>query len=137
MPELYIPISEDEQKFSALVERVFADPKFANSMRDTPAHALEQAGYKLTANQKKTLESQPHRFQATAVPEGALAFPLTRPIVNVITRGTRPVVSVVTKGTQPVVSVAVNTILAVSESKAPALAVVAERKSKSEGQAAE
>ena|ERR1700688_4074537 len=137
MPVRYIPVSEDEQKFAALVDRVFTDQHFAKSMQETPAAALEKAGYSLTAAQKQTLATAHAAHVTIPQAEGSLAFPLVRPVVSVITRGTRPVVSVVTKGTQPVVSVAVNTILAVEAAAThPELEVVAEEKRLTRGAAA-
>jgi putative modified peptide len=115
MPTRFIPITEDEQQFSKLLERIITDKAFAKEMQSQPAEALQKAGYQLTKQQAQGLKSA-KLAPAVSGPgaEAQLAFPLTRPVVSIITRGTRPVVSVVTKGTQPVVSVAVNTILAVS-----------------------
>ena len=126
MPTRYIPMSEDEQKFATLVERVFTDQSFANSMQSDPAKALGEAGYQLTEAQKAKLKSQKatefseHMSNMMAGAE-VPAVSLVRPVVSIITKGTRPAVSVVTKGTQPVVSVAVNTVVKVEESQVPAI----------------
>ena len=125
MPTRYIPMSDDEQKFAALVDRVFSDQAFAKTMQSDPANALTQAGFKLTAQQTAALKSH----KALVLPDGGdqfMAFPLTRPVVNIITKGTKPVVRVVTKGTQPAVQVAVNTVVAVQESTAHPLQEVPE-----------
>jgi hypothetical protein len=127
MPDRYIPISEDEQKFGALLERVLTDEKFAQELRERPVVALQQAGYHLTERDKKVIESQ-RIAEDTELAQGVtdvteLAFPLTKPVVSILTKGTKPVVRVVTKGTQPAVSVAVNTVIAVRESTAPPLIV--------------
>jgi len=113
MPTKFIPVSEDEQKFGALVERIFNDQAFAKSMQSHPAQALQQAGYHLTPAQSEALaHAKPH---AVSTNPQELAIPLTRPLVSVITKGTRPVVTIVTKGTQPVVSVAINSVVVAAE----------------------
>jgi hypothetical protein len=123
MPTRYIPMSDDEQKFAALVERVFSDQSFANSMQSDPAKALAQAGYHLSETQREQLKRQKsneiseHLNRALAGAE-VPAISLVRPVVSIVTKGTRPAVSVVTKGTQPAVSVVVNTVVAVEESRA-------------------
>jgi hypothetical protein len=120
MPTRYIPMSEDEQKFAALLDQIFTDQNFAKAMQTDPAKALSRAGYELTAAQAERLR----RAKLSETPDlggDTMAFPLTRPLVSVLTKGTKPVVRVVTKGTQPAVQVAVNTVIAVQESKAPEL----------------
>lgn len=123
MPTRFIPISEDEQKFSRLVEKILKDRSFARAMQNNPAEALEEAGYELTPSQVRKLRTSGSELEAAAVSAGEqAAIPLVvRPVVTIITRGTRPVVSVVTKGTRPVVSVAVQTIIPVSAAPAQAL----------------
>jgi hypothetical protein len=115
MPTRFIPVTEDEQQFSKLLEKIISDTSFAKEMQSHPADALKKAGYHLTTQQAQGLKSA-KLTPALSGPaaEAQLAFPLTRPVVSIITRGTRPVVSVVTKGTQPVVSVAVNTVITVA-----------------------
>jgi hypothetical protein len=120
MPTRYIPMSDDEQKFSALIDRVFTDPAFAKSMQANPAAALTQAGYTLTPAQTEQLK-RAAPLQIPEVGDQFVAFPLTRPLVSVLTKGTRPVVRVITKGTQPAVQVAVNTVVSVQASTAPEL----------------
>ncbi len=129
MPTRFIPMSDDEQKFAALIDRVFTDQKFAQSMRDDPVHALQSAGYALTAQQKEALKN-PKVF-TTSGAEDAVALSFVRPAVRILTRGTRPVVRVVTKGTQPVVQVVANTVVSVEEAKAAHLVEAEESSEKS------
>jgi hypothetical protein len=114
MPTRFIPISEDEQKIAALIDRVFTDQKFAQSMHKDPVHALQSAGYTLTDQQKEKLQ-HPTVFTSSGS-EDAVGLSLIRPAVRILTRGTRPVTNVITKGTQPAVQVAVNSVIAVKAS---------------------
>lgn len=121
MPTRYVPMSEDEQKFAALVERVFSDPAFAKAMQTDPAKALAGAGYQLTAAQTAQLKSpKPAEIPGLDLEQlaAAPAASLIRPVVNIITKGTKPVVRVITKGTAPAVNVVTNTTVAVEESRA-------------------
>lgn len=127
MPERYIPMSEDEKKFSDLLERVLTDTNFAQELRDRPVSALQRAGYQLSERDKKVLESQridDEELELAGVTDiTELKFPITKPVVSILTKGTKPVVRVVTKGTQPVVQVAVKTVISVRESTAPTMVV--------------
>jgi hypothetical protein len=129
MPEQYIPQSEEEQKFGELVERIFSDPKFANSMRTNPERALKSAGYELSAKQRKAL-AKPNIYDKFETPELSVNISIVKPVVRILTKGTKPVVRVVTKGTQPAVSVVTGTIVAVRESTSPTLEVVGEKPTK-------
>src|SRR5580698_7417588 len=85
----------DQEKFAALIGRVFTDKEFAKAVESNPAEALKSAGYTLTPEQVHNMK-QPLGSHVDAFP------------------WTKPVVSILTKGTQPVVQVAVNTILTVA-----------------------
>jgi hypothetical protein len=113
MPTRFIPLSEDEQKFGKLIDRVFTDEAFAKAMRTDAVSALETAGYHLTPAQAHVVKAGGATTVAAADPDVAIAFPLTKPLVNIITRGTKPAVRVATKGTQPVVSVAINSVVSI------------------------
>jgi hypothetical protein len=128
MPERFIPLSEDEQKFAEVVDRVFTDQAFAKRMLREPAGALAQAGYQLTTQQKDAIK------RAQAIEDVSLTIPKVKPVVRILTKGTKPVVRVVTKGTSPVVSVVTNTVVAVRESRGPMLEVVPEEKTTTRGQ---
>lgn len=88
------PSSQDQQ-FSALVGRIFTDPKFAQSLEQNPEQALRSAGYNLNEHQLTALKkgAAETRGLATSDPNAVAAF--VRPVVSVLTKGTRPVVSVV------------------------------------------
>jgi len=105
-------VSDQEQQFGELVQRVFNDPAFAKSMQQHPAEALKQAGYHLTPEQIKAIS------ETKTVSGEALNISIVRPVVNIITKGTKPVVTVVTKGTQPVVSVVTGTVVVAKEAMA-------------------
>ncbi|MEV4260516.1 hypothetical protein [Kribbella sp. NPDC049584] len=124
MPDRYIPVSESEQQFAALLERVLTEPSFAEAMDSDPVQALAEAGYELDDQQVEAIRSSERFEQPEALGDDQLAFPLTKPLVRIITKGTKPAVSVITKGTQPAVQVGVRTVIAVEESKLPEIEVV-------------
>jgi hypothetical protein len=115
MAEQTMRLSEDEQKFAGLVERIFTDQNFARAMEANPAEALHQAGFTLTDQQRQQLASGAHA-EALRHPEAAIPA-IVRPAVSVLTRGTRPVTTIVTRGTQPVVQVVTGTIVRVQEAE--------------------
>jgi hypothetical protein len=93
-----------DQQFSAIVNRIFSDQKFANALEQNPEKALTDAGFKLSAAQTKALHSGAAEARKVAVD------PLVASWV-------RPVVSVLTKGTQPVVQVVVNSVVVAAKSE--------------------
>lgn len=124
MPTQYIPISESEQQFASLIDRIFTEKDFAKLMETNPTVALQKAGYKLTAAQKRKIKNAqllPLPDRELVAASGIISKVLTTPAVRVITKGTKPAVSVITKGTQPAVSVAVKTVIAVEPAKEPTL----------------
>ena len=126
MPTQYIPMSESEQEFAALVDRIFTEKDFARLIETQPVTALEKAGFKLTAAQKrkiKTAKLLPEADLEFLAKAGIVSKVLTTPAVRVITKGTQPAVSVITKGTKPAVSVAVNTVIALEAPSEPTLTV--------------
>ncbi len=126
MPDRYIPMSESEQQFARLLERIFMDEEFARSMDSDPEATLRAAGVELNEAQVAGIR-EARRFETPEeLGDDQLGIPLTRPAVQILTKGTKPAVRVITKGTQPAVSVAVNTILVVEESNAPELEIVPE-----------
>ncbi|MFF0343419.1 hypothetical protein [Kribbella sp. NPDC004875] len=124
MPDRYIPVSESEQQFAMLLERVLTEPSFAEAMDSDPVQALNDAGYDLDGQQVEAIRASRRFEQPEVLGDDQLAFPLTKPLVSIITKGTKPAVRVVTKGTQPAVSVAVNTVVLVEESTLPEIEVV-------------
>jgi hypothetical protein len=130
MPTQYVPLSDDEQRIAALIDRIFTDKKFAQAMSNDPATALQSAGYKLTARDKQRLKN-PKVF-STSGSEAEISLSFVRPAVRILTRGTRPVVRVITKGTQPAVSVATNTVISARERdvKTPSLIAQEETRKK-------
>ena len=56
MPGHFTAVSEDEQKFGALIERIVTDENFAQALRDKPAQTLEEVGFKLTTGDREALE---------------------------------------------------------------------------------
>src|SRR5437879_3347809 len=108
MPATAVSLSTTEQQFADTVDRIFNDASFQAQMQSNPVAALQSAGWTLTAQQQQAINTPPG-YSLPASTDQYVAIPLTKPLVNVITKGTKPVVTVITKGTAPVVSVVVNT----------------------------
>lgn len=117
MPERLIPISESEQQFARLVERVFTDQEFADSVRSDPEAALLRAGFELDESQRAALREARRLEVPGELPEDFMAVPLAvAPVIRIASGLTRP-------ATRPGVNVAVDVVAGtpalVTESTSP------------------
>jgi hypothetical protein len=95
MPDRDGPTSENEQQFARLVDRIFADEEFARAMDSDPEATLREAGVELGEPQLAGIR-QVRRFEVPDdLGDGQNAISWTRPVVQILTKGTRPVVNVV------------------------------------------
>ncbi len=91
------PSSQDQQRLTELVGRVFTDASFARAMEQNPEQALKDAGYQLNAAQTRALQQGREQVRSLATQDAASVAAFVQPVVQVLTKGTQPVVTVVVR----------------------------------------